>query len=507
VAAVRSGKWKAAQDLINKIGTDESDPDEESFSTQIAGARRRHPPRLDWMPPAYPGPDIFLDYKRIDHLGNLLGGDSETLSPSRRRKVDSYLNQYPFMKVALKRLLWDERGCLLSRSMLIRINQPELDDEILRFAFSQVGTREARMQAVLELAQSGRFKETKVSLWDENQNQWHAVAISGQRIGDAPIRAQARTLDLIEKAHRAKTPQEAIVWLRKAVALEPTCGIALFNLGVTLTQNGNEVEGKALIYQSVDVDPEYTYGHASIALTEADNHQEKAALDHLEFVTHASVITHDTAVIANLAWCVLAAQRLDFDLARKHLDLAVQINPDHKLITYYETFLSDQKWLATEKDYLRESAEFTHRKLLRTHLTPTLDLQSCLESHTKDMLLGSAHFLRTASTGKKAELVYRLMCRLLNAEFLKTTLDEDLEQAEQEALRWLMAAGGVCPWAEFIEKFGDDMYESADWIYREPQSIPGHLRMSGLVFSGTLEGQQVAFIPPDLRRVLENVLK
>ena len=41
----------------------------------------------------------------------------------------------------------------------------------------------------------------------------------------------------------------------------------------------------------------------------------------------------------------------------------------------------------------------------------------------------------------------------------------------------------------------------------EPESIPGRLKLAGLLYSGTLEGQQVAFIPIDLRALLLNLLK
>jgi hypothetical protein len=71
----------------------------------------------------------------------------------------------------------------------------------------------------------------------------------------------------------------------------------------------------------------------------------------------------------------------------------------------------------------------------------------------------------------------------------------------------VLGTGGIRPWKEFVRKYGEDMDESVDWDYFEPESIPGRLRMSGLLYSGTLEGQLVAFIPADVRQHLNTLLE
>ena len=71
----------------------------------------------------------------------------------------------------------------------------------------------------------------------------------------------------------------------------------------------------------------------------------------------------------------------------------------------------------------------------------------------------------------------------------------------------MLETNGVRPWKEFVRKYGDDMEESTLWAYHEPESIPGRLRMSGLFYSGVLNGQQVAFIPADARLQLQKLLK
>lgn len=71
----------------------------------------------------------------------------------------------------------------------------------------------------------------------------------------------------------------------------------------------------------------------------------------------------------------------------------------------------------------------------------------------------------------------------------------------------MLEADGVRSWEEFVRKYGDDAGESTAWNYHEPKSILGRLRMSGLFYSGLLDGQPVAFIPADMRSLLRKLLR
>ena len=95
------------------------------------------------------------------------------------------------------------------------------------------------------------------------------------------------------------------------------------------------------------------------------------------------------------------------------------------------------------------------------------------------------------------------VCRLLNyGKFLY-----ERTKKEREALQWVLEADGVRPWKEFVGKYGDDEDETKSWNFDEPESIPGRLRLSGLLFSGKLNDQVVAFIPVDARPLLQKLLQ
>ena len=512
VAAIRSGKWTDALELIRKMDWEELSPAEKALFDELkTGAAQRHP-RLAWMPPAYPGVDLFLHPKVMAEWESLVKKFSDSISPSQKRKLDGFFQKYPFMVTAMKRLLWDETSHQLALEVLTEMDREDADNEILRFALSQTGSWEMRLQAMMNLARNGRYTGSKIiQLWDEDLEEWRDMEVNTQRIGEIEPNARPETMALIEKAHKTKDPDEAISLLRKAVEKEPGSPIAVFNLGVVLVQNGRVEEGQVLLHHSVEVDPDYTYGHASIALSEANKGHEKEALDHLEIVTRADVIAPDTAVIANMAWFLLAIQKDDLKTARQRFEMAAQINPEHRLLEHYETVLKEAEDFAERFGFLlkyqRRSIQRAHQKLLKTPLSGDLALRKCLETNTKEMLVGCAQFLRISSSGKKGELASSLAEFLLDPKNLQQVLEENLMETEREALRWILEADGVHPWKEFVQKYGDDMDESVHWRYHEPESVPGRLRMSGLLYSGQLDGRSVAFIPEDVRPLLRELLK
>jgi tetratricopeptide (TPR) repeat protein len=512
VAAIRSGKWKDALSLIQKINKEELPPSAKTILDELEKVTNRRLPRLAWMPPAYPGTDLFLHPNIVAEWEALLQNFSDPLSPSQKHKLDRFFQKYPFMIVALKRLLWEENGHLLALQTLCRMDIPEANDEILHFALSQTGSRETRLHAMMMLIQTESYTGTNVvKIWHEDLGEWRDIELNNQQIGEIKPNVRPETMEIIEKAQNTKNPQEAITLLQKAIKMEPTCPIAVFNLGVVLTQSGKPEEGEALILRSVKVDPNYTYGHATIALTNAEAGRKQEALDHLEFVTRADIIAPSTAVIANMAWLILAIQKHDLKSARQRLEVAAQIDPKHRLLGRYRKILKEAEDFDEKFSFLtefqRKSVQRDHHKLLKTPLTAEMDLRTCLETNTKEMLVSSAHFLQTSASGKKGELAFWLAEVLLDIEFLQQTLDEDLKEKEREALQWMLETNGVRPWKEFVHKYGDDMDESTAWNYQKPESLPGRLRMSGLFYSGILDGQQVAFIPADARAVLLRLLK
>lgn len=512
VAAIRSGQWKDALKLLKKPDEEDLLPAGKELLDELRTVVRRPHPRLAWMPPAYPSVDLLLHPKVINEWEALIHQLSNPPSISQKHKMDGFFLKYPFVVSAMKRLLWDPTGYQMALEFLSEMEREDADDAIFRFATSQTGSTKARNQALSYLIRQDRYKGSKIiKFWNENLEEWQDVELSIQQVGDLQPNARPDTMKLVEKAKGEKDPEKAISLLRQAVEKEPTSPIAIFNLGVMLIQNGREEEGSKLLHRAVEVDPNYTYGHASIALGEANQGNEQEALAHLRVVTQADVITSDTLVTANIAWFLLALDKNDLETARRHFEFAAQMDPDHRLVKHYATILKEAETLhetfGSILEYQRQSIERAYHKLLKTPLLNDMDLRACLETNTKDMLTGSAHFLRISSFGKKGEITARLAGALLDPEFLSQTLSENLSEQEREALQWVLEADGARPWEEFVSKYGSDARESKHWDSHPPGSVPGRLRMLGLFYSGVLEGQTVAFIPPDARPLLHKLFK
>jgi hypothetical protein len=123
------------------------------------------------------------------------------------------------------------------------------------------------------------------------------------------------------------------------------------------------------------------------------------------------------------------------------------------------------------------------------------------------MLAGVAQFLGSTAGGKKEQRISQLAEALRDVQFLRRVVEEYLKEDERMALRWLLEMEGIRPWKEFTRKYGDGKNELTAWNFHQPESVPGRLRVAGLFFTGTLDGEQVALIPADLRAILRDLLQ
>ncbi len=510
VAAARLGHLKEAKKLLER-GIQDASEKRETTLEKVNHAVKSGETKLLW-PPMFPGMELLLSDRIIEEWTRIAKKvEDNRPTAEQQRKIDAFLEKYPSALQAFKRMVWIEDISTAGASTLAMLNKPEADAEILRFALGDSGDNESRMEAVMLLTNAGRYSpEAPIHFWDAEKGVWHDVQMFSQQIGEVEYELKPQTSDLIEKSRRAKNPQEGIVFLRRAVKDDPTCAMAIFNLGVLLNQHGQREEGEAMMRRSVEADPNYTFGFANLGLLEAQRGNKEAALDHLMKVNQAKVIASNTAAVASLAHMVIALDDNDIEMARRHFENASRFQPDSPLLRHFQEMLEKAEEFSNSfgffRNYQKQSANRYHRKMLNAALLPQMGLEACLSLLSKDNLIGTSRFLDTTSKGKKAEIVAGLAARILNAEHLKEAITK-LNEKEREALKWILAEGGSRPWKEFIEQFGDDMDESPWWNYHDPESIPGRLKCAGLLFVGKLDGQESAFIPVDLSGLLADVLK
>jgi hypothetical protein len=133
-------------------------------------------------------------------------------------------------------------------------------------------------------------------------------------------------------------------------------------------------------------------------------------------------------------------------------------------------------------------------------------LKDTLDRVSREALGATLRAWRLSSSGRKADVIARLVEVMTSSDELSECIEEALDDEERSALVWLLEEGGVRPWAEFTARFEDDFDESPYWQWHDPETVPGVLRMFGFMTVGTLDGREVAFIPNDLRSLLLGIL-
>jgi tetratricopeptide (TPR) repeat protein len=280
-------------------------------------------------------------------------------------------------------------------------------------------------------------------------------------------------------------------------------------LGILLIQMGQTEEGKKLAKHAIEVDPDYMFAYANLALMEAqaETPNVELALEYLGKVSKAHVITSQTAFIMHFALMMLAFERDDFESARKEYELAFDLRPDDPILEGWDTRLKFGEifsggWLA---NWQEESRQRAHNKAIRTKLENDSSVLITLNSLNRDVLGTVARVWGLTSYGKKAELINKIVERMQDTAAVQYVWGT-LNDAEQNALRWVLENDGIRDWKDFTEKYGDDARESPDWNYHEPKTIIGRLRQSGFLALGTLNNEQVVFMPLEARSLLKSLL-
>jgi tetratricopeptide (TPR) repeat protein len=461
-----------------------------------------------WPPGYLAYPLLWPAALRVHWAAILDSVEADEPTRSQQKEIDAYLQRYPFVLEAMKRMLWEEISHEAALAMLELARHPEGYAELLRFGTSDFGPDQERMDALLTLGRVGQIESgSPVKFWNADKKEWTEISIIGQQIQDIDYDIDPEVADLVNRA-REEDPPGAIELLEEAVRLDPHCAIAIHNLGINYINQGEEEKGRTLVRRSVEVDPGYLFGYASLAGLEAKDENYEKAIEYLDRITRAEVVPTLAAIQAQHVWIDIAIGQKEYGRARKHLGLLRNLDPENDYsdldarLSLLETFSGLPAFFS---NWQRDYAHRTHKKLLKGPIQPDSDLAACLGRITRDALAGTCRFWQVSTAGKKAELSARLSQAILDEATLRKALVE-LAPVERRALRWVMEAGGWRSWQGFIEEFGDDMDESPSWEYHKPETIPGRLKMMGLMTAGTCEGEQVALIASDLRPLLQKTL-
>lgn len=434
-------------------------------------------------------------------------------------RVKRHVRRYPFVLLALRLILWNEKDEILRElalDALVDHGNPKACAEIMQFATSQYGSDNQRMQALVKLRKSGYIEPSKnIRFWSAQEGEWSEISVFTSVLEEPDFsHYHPRALELVDKSNHVldeepenEENQERVTrYLEQAIEIDPNCAIAIHNLGVHYLNRGREEDGQNLIRQSIEVEPDYLYGYTSLADIELEQGNLETCGEYLGRVLSSPSIAPNVMERTLEIQIQLSIEEEDLESARKHMKMLKKFNPENPQLVNWESMLRILDGISGLGDRWAKNVHRYRERQLKKPISADENLVACLNRITRESLVGALRSWGLSTAGRKAEVMARLVVVMCDPERLSRYVDQELGQNEKEALAWVLEGEGIRSWKEFIERYGDDFDESPYWQYHDPETIPGLLRMKGLLAVGTLDECRVALIPADLRPLLKQIL-
>lgn len=510
VAAIRSGHLKDAVKLLEKI--EEYSDSAQSLLIETRKAIKSGMPISS--PPMYSTLGLLLPAAVLQELIDIPSKhlNDKELPRHIQKKMEDFVQKKPFVVNGLLRLMIEPNAAEIILDLLLSFNKPEVDARLLAFALGDVGTIQQRLHILSAMAQEGReVPPSPIRFWNEETAEWTEVDFYAQMLSDdIELNISPSAAIWADKAQNAKDDADKITFFRKAVELDPTSGFAVHTLGIILIKNGQNEEGEKLAKRAIEVDPDYMFAYANLALMGAQEKNPKTELlvEYLNKVANASVITTQTAFILHFTRMLLAFRDKEFEYARKELEIAVGLRPDDPMLEGWEARLSMSEifsggWFAK---YQEQSRKRTYNKMLKNKLELDSSAHITLNALTRDVLGAVARIWKLTAYGKKAELINSIVERMQDAEAVKIVWDDYLNDEERNAVIWVLENRGARPLKDFTDKYGSDEEESPYWNYHKPETIIGRLGQAGFLAKGTLNGVPFVLVPMEIKNSIKTLI-
>jgi tetratricopeptide (TPR) repeat protein len=458
--------------------------------------------------------DHLISKQRLQEFVELIQRE-DRLPPQRfEREVARFVERFPQLVLVADKIVWEEMQPGAGVSLLARIGTPAAYAAIRRFALSQAGSDEDRMNALATLSQAGRIEPGEtLRMW--HGGEWQEVEMRQIEISETtrpPYSSQVMALHAQGmQALQAGDLALAEKRLRRAIELEPNAPDIHNNLATVYSRREEHDRAKELYRKAIELDPLYVVPRLNLnryLLDDGDIEGAIAMLAPLAEATHFG--TRDMALYSFAQARILIAQE-EYRRAEEMLEHALEMWPE------YEEARDWLDWLrrAGARDVVDDWFEAQHRRELAkrqklqaalTTLEPTL--ADALPLYTKEGLVGMADVVLPEggwSALRKADLVDAIIAGLTDVGKL-AALSADWSAEERTALRAVLARGGYMPWQTFDELYDDDLDESRYWQWHKPESVMGRLRLYGLLVEATVDGELCVLVPVELRRPLGQIL-
>ncbi|RME07764.1 MAG: hypothetical protein D6803_03070, partial [Anaerolineae bacterium] len=515
-AAINTGHRKEARKAFEYSERQEGFIVPEWLERGLQAARRRKGPPL--LGPGLDGRFPYLHFSHFLHF-HLLEHMLEAMEKQDAKTVVAdMVRRYPFVAGGYRLMLWgsgedEEVYPMVSMALdaLAACGTPGAYAEIRKFAESRFGEDEDRIHAARLLVKAGQHDPAvPFKMWISSREEWGEVMLIEQTIREPeepPCGPQV--MELMEQSFIAAQEGDldgAIRLLEEAVELEPDCAQAVHNLGAQYINLGEHEKGEALIRRSIEIDPDYLFAYATLAELALLRGDVEASKEYLAHIIQASEVPPLALRQGLRVQVLIGLHEKDLDSSQRALDMLKDLFPDFDQIEDLEQLLDVASLGDALSSLWRKNVHRYRERMLAKPISAEEGLADCLNRISSDHLEGTLRAWRLKRSGRKAQRIARLVEVMTDADILAYYVRSVLDEEARAALRWVLEADGVRPWEEFTARFGDDFDESPYWKWHEPETVPGVLRMSGLLAVGTLDDAPVAVVPRELRPLLRQIL-
>jgi len=467
----------------------------------------------------YPSNEL-VPHKHLEEFGALVEAKEVGSDPQAVKAINRFVTRFPQLVVMAEKAIWDEGAVDFGLVTLRIVGTPAAHAALRRFAGSQAGSDEQRMNALLSLQASGGVQSGEVfRVW--RNGAWHDTNLRSFAIGPRHDRLQykAKVVKLIEQSQTAQHAgqwAEAVTLLRQATDLEPHAYEAFNNLAAALDKVGDREASTAMLERALAINPAYVFARVNLALKLIDQDVD-AASEFLAPLEALTTFTPEEFMFYQLGLAQVAVARDDFEAARNLLRMSLSIAPDYAPATKLLASLDKTEYARgggkiwekmRERMAVRHAQYRGQQQAKLTTLAPSV--ADAVGIYTGDLLRPIAKALalpQRLSGLRKADLQRLVIEALLDPITIESLVDRRLRDPERVALAAVLDAGGSMPQQQFRQAFGDDAAESPWWQYTEPASVAGRLRLHCLLVETTATGTVYLAIPAELRAPLKTALR
>jgi tetratricopeptide (TPR) repeat protein len=349
-----------------------------------------------------------------------------------------------------------------------------------------------------------------------SRGEWREVQLRGYEISDEfEPEYEAETADLLNQgleAFQQDDLDEAERLFQQALEREPRATAAYDNLGSLYANRGEHERAREMFQAALEIDPLDVFARCSLALYLLDEGDVKGAEAMIAPLADVQRLHPQDMAYLTYTRAHILLERGDIDEARRALELALEIYPEYDLaqdlLDRLDTFGTLRWGFESFFEKLHKNRRARRLRQQGVLITPDPTLSEALGVYTKCGLTGMARVILPWggwSALRKAELFQRVSEALADPRVLERIV-ADLSDEERAALRRVLARGGQMPWQEFDADYGNDLEESPNWEYHEPETLMGRLRLRGLLAETTVKDELLVTIPSDLRAPLAQIL-